>query len=52
MQALFEISGLNIYLQIIVTVISISVHFIATKNKVRQETNLQIILIYTIGLSG
>ena len=34
MNAFFEISGLNIYLQIIVTIVSISIHFIRTRNKV------------------
>ena len=52
MQAFFEVSGLNVYLQIIVTVVSISVHFIATRNKPRKESNLQLIMIYTIGLAG
>jgi hypothetical protein len=51
-QAFFEVSGLNVYLQIIVTVISISIHLIATRNKQRKESNLQLILIYTIGLAG
>jgi hypothetical protein len=52
MKQLFEISGLNIYLQIIVTIISITVHLLLTKNKVRKESALELIAIYTIGLSG
>lgn len=52
MQAFFEVSGLNIYLQIIVTVISISIHLLATRNKPGKESNLQLVLIYTIGLAG
>ena len=52
MRAFFEISGLNIYIQIAVTIISISVHLISTRNKERKETILEIITIYTIGLAG
>ena len=52
MSAFFEISGLNIYLQIVVTIISIAVHLLATRNKPRKETVLEIITIYTIGLAG
>ncbi len=52
MNAFFEISGLNIYIQIIVTIISITVHLFATRNKERRETTLEIITIYTIGLAG
>ncbi len=52
MNAFFEISGLNIYLQIAVTVISIAVHLFATRGKSRKETTLEIITIYTIGLAG
>ena len=35
MSAFFEISGLNVYFQIIVTIISIAVHLFATRNKKR-----------------
>ncbi|MBT3338338.1 MAG: hypothetical protein HN855_14745 [Anaerolineae bacterium] len=52
MQAFFEISGLNIYLQLIVTIISISVHLFATRNKERKESVLEVVTIYTLGLSG
>ena len=52
MEKLFEISGLNIYLQIAVTIISISVHLLVTKNKQRRESVIELITIYTIGLSG
>ena len=52
MRAFFEISGLNIYIQIAVTIISISIHFISTRNKERSETIVEIISMYTIGLAG
>jgi len=49
---IFEISGLNIYIQIAVTIISITVHLILTCKKQRKESLIEIITIYTIGLSG
>ena len=52
MRAFFEISGLNIYLQIAVTIISIAVHLFVTRNKKRAETTLDLITQYTIGLAG
>jgi hypothetical protein len=52
MQAFFEIPGLNVYIQIIVTIISISVHLFKFRNNVREESNTEIISIYTIGLAG
>jgi len=52
MEKLFEISGLNIYLQIGVTVISIAGHLIFTKRKRRKDMVIEIIAIYTICLSG
>ena len=52
MNAFFEISGLNVYLQIVVTVVSIAVHLFRTWNKARRETVLEIVAIYTIGLAG
>ena len=52
MNAFFEISGLNIYLQIGVTIISIAVHLLATRNKTRRESTTEIIAIYTVGLAG
>lgn len=52
MRAFFEISGLNIYIQILVTIISIIVHLLVTCNRERKETVLELITIYTIGLSG
>jgi hypothetical protein len=52
MSAFFEISGLNVYIQIIVTIISITVHLFATRNKNRAESPLELIALYTIGLSG
>ncbi len=52
MRALFEISGLNIYIQIVVTIILIVVHLLVTGNKERKETIFELITVYTIGLSG
>lgn len=52
MRAFFEISGLNIYIQIIVTIVSIVVHLLTTRNKARKESVLELVTIYTIGLSG
>lgn len=52
MSAFFEISGFNLYLQIAVTIISISVHLFNTRNTDRKESVIEIITIYTIGLSG
>lgn len=52
MGVFFEISGLNVYIQIVVTIVSIAVHLLATQNKRRRETVLEIVTIYTIGLAG
>ena len=52
MEAFYEISGLNVYIQIVVTIISIAVHLFGTRNKERKETTLEIIAIYTFGLAG
>ena len=52
MRAFFEIQGLNVYIQIAVTIISITVHLLGTRNKERKESLLEIIAIYTFGLSG
>ncbi len=52
MRPFFEISGLNIYLQIAVTLISISFHWIRTRKLGRRERTVEIISIYTIGLAG
>ena len=52
MRAFFEISGLNLYIQLAVTIISISLHLFNTRNTERKETALEIVTIYTIGLSG
>lgn len=52
MKQLFEISGFNIYMQIVVIFISITVHLYLTRNKRRIESTSEIIAIYTIGLSG
>ena len=52
MEKLFEISGLNVYMQIAVTLISIFVHLLLTRNKQRKESVIELVAIYTIGLSG
>lgn len=52
MSALYEISGLNVYIQIVVTIISIALHLFNTRNKERRETVLEIVAIYTFGLAG
>jgi len=52
MQVFYEISGLNVYIQIVVTVISIGVHLFNTRNKEPKESVIEIISIYTIGLAG
>jgi len=52
MQAFYEIPGLNVYIQIFVTLISISVHLLSTRHKIRKESTVEIIAIYTIGLAG
>ncbi len=52
MRNLFEISGLNVYLQIVVTIISIAVHLLSTRNKEHRESTVEIIAIYTFGLAG
>ena len=52
MRAFFEISGLNIYMQIAVTLISIGAHLFFTRNKERKESVAEIVAIYTIGLAG
>ncbi|MFL7867786.1 MAG: DUF6790 family protein, partial [Anaerolineales bacterium] len=52
MSAFYEIPGLNVYIQILVTVISASVHLLGTCTKERKETLLEILAIYTFGLSG
>ena len=52
MEAFFEVSGLNVYLQIAVTLISITVHLLATRNKQRKESVVELAALYTIGLAG
>ncbi len=52
MRAFFEISGLNVYIQIVVTLISIGVHLYRTRNVERKESVTEIVAIYTLGLSG
>lgn len=52
MSAFFEISGLNVYIQIATTIISIAIHLFITRNKKRTETTLELITLYTIGLAG
>lgn len=52
MNAFFEIPGLNIYMQIVVTIISIVTALLATRNKGRKESVIELVAAITIGLSG
>jgi len=52
MNTLFEISGFNLYLQLVVIIISIAFHLYSTRNTNRKESVVEIITIYVIGLSG
>ncbi len=52
METLYEIPSLNVYIQIIVTVISASVHLFNTRNKERRESVVELVALYVIGLSG
>jgi hypothetical protein len=52
LKAFYEISGLNVYIQLIVTVVSIAIHLFRQPKHKRKETTIEIIAIYTIGLSG
>lgn len=52
MRAFYDIPGLNVYIQLAVTIISIAIHLIRQRNKKRRETTIIIVAIYTIGLSG
>ena len=49
MRLFYEIPGLNIYLQIIVTVISITVQRLVTRGKPR-ESLIETFSIFTVGL--
>ena len=46
MEAFFEVSGLNVFLQIGVTLISITFHLLAARNKQCQEFALELIALY------
>lgn len=52
MNILFQVPGLNIYVQLAVTVVSILVHLYTTRNTKRRESIVEIITVYVIGLSG
>jgi hypothetical protein len=52
MRAFFKIPGLNLYIQLVVTVVSIAVHMIKQRNKEKKKTTVEVVAIYTIGLSG
>jgi len=52
MEKLFEISGFNLYMQLGVILVSISVHLFNTRNTERKESVIEIITLYVIGLSG
>ena len=42
MEAFYEISGLNVYIQIVVTIISIAVHLFGTRNRERKSPRLKL----------
>ncbi len=52
MEAFFEVSRLNMYLHIAVTLISITAHLVAARNKQRKELVIELAALYTIGLAG
>jgi len=52
MAALFEIPGMNVYIQVVVTIISIGAHLYNARNKERSESMIELITLYAIGLSG
>ena len=52
MRAFFEISGLNLYIQIAVTIISITLTLWGNRKKEQKESAIETITIYTLGLSG
>ncbi len=52
MEAFYEVPGLNVYIQIVVTIISISVHLFSTRNKVRIDSTIEIVTTYVVGLAG
>ena len=52
MRAFFEISGLNLYIQIAVTIISITLTLWRNRKKEQKESAIETITIYTLGLSG
>ena len=52
MRAFFEISGLNLYIQLAVTLISIAAHLNKQRGQEQKEAAIKVIAIYTIGLSG
>jgi hypothetical protein len=51
MNIFFEVPGLNVYLQIFFTLLSIGIHLYATRGR-RREPLVQTIAHFTIGLSG
>jgi len=52
MAALFEIPGMNVYIQVAVTIASIGIHLFNTRGKGRNESTIELVALYTIGLSG
>lgn len=52
MRVFYEIPGLNAYIQLAVTLISISIHLLRQRKKKHKEATIEIIAIYTIGLYG
>jgi len=52
MNAFFEVPGLNIYLQVVVTIISLGCHVFLCRKKEQKEPFSKLLAIYTIGLAG
>ena len=52
MRVFFEISGLNIYIQVTVTIISFILHLLRNKKENQKEDLIELAAIYIIGLSG
>lgn len=46
MSALFKVPGLNVYIQVMVTIVSIAVTLITTRNKERKESVLEVVNLH------
>lgn len=52
MEEVYGIPGLNVYVQIIATLVTIGVHLVSTRNKTLRESTIEIVTTDTIGLAG